>query len=100
GGFATPERNLIVDLNDFDETHRAPWEWDVKRLAASIIVAAREVAGISNREAVDAAESAVRSYREHMRELATMDPLSVYYEHIDAMDAVTVLRGSRSWARK
>jgi len=41
GGFATPERDLIFDLNDFDETFPAPWEWDVKRLCASVVVAAR-----------------------------------------------------------
>ena len=41
GGFATPERNIIFDINDFDETLPAPWEWDVKRLAASVVIAAR-----------------------------------------------------------
>ena len=73
GAFATPERNLVVDLNDFDETHPAPWDWDVKRLAASIVIAAREVGGISERAARDAVEGAVRAYREHMHELARMN---------------------------
>jgi uncharacterized protein (DUF2252 family) len=91
GAFATPERNLIVDVNDFDETHPGPWEWDVKRLAASIVVAAREIASISNRDARDAAEVAAQSYREHMRELARMDPLSVYYERVEAMTAAKMM---------
>ncbi|MEO6575769.1 MAG: DUF2252 domain-containing protein [Polyangiaceae bacterium] len=100
GGFATPERNLIVDLNDFDETHPAPWEWDVKRLAASIVVAARDVGGISDRDARDAVEATVRSYREHMRALGEMDPLSVYYEFVDATEAAQMLRRSRRQIRQ
>jgi uncharacterized protein (DUF2252 family) len=91
GAFATPERNLIVDLNDFDETHPGPWEWDVKRLAASIVVAAREIASISNRDARDAAQGAAQSYREHMRALAQMDPLSVYYERVEAKTAAKMM---------
>jgi uncharacterized protein (DUF2252 family) len=92
GVFATPERNLIVDLNDFDETHPGPWEWDVKRLAASIVVAAREIPSISNRDARDAAQGAAQSYREHMRALARMDPLSVYYERVEATTAARMMR--------
>ena len=51
GGFATPERNIIFDINDFDETLPAPWEWDVKRLVASFVLAARSQ-GLSDQEAV------------------------------------------------
>jgi len=91
GAFATPERNLIVDVNDFDETHPGPWEWDVKRLAASIVVAAREIAAVSSRAARDAAQGAVRAYREQMRALARMDPLSVYYERVEAATAASIL---------
>jgi uncharacterized protein (DUF2252 family) len=91
GVFATPERNLIVDVNDFDETHPGPWEWDVKRLAASIVVAAREIGAISNRDARDAAQGAAQSYREHMRALARMDPLSVYYERVEATTAARMM---------
>ncbi|HTB74787.1 MAG TPA: DUF2252 domain-containing protein [Polyangiaceae bacterium] len=87
GIFATPERNLIVDVNDFDETHPGPWEWDVKRLAASIVVAAREVGSISNGDAKSAAQAAAESYREHMRALARLDPLSIYYERVEAASA-------------
>jgi uncharacterized protein (DUF2252 family) len=91
GVFATAERNLIVDVNDFDETHPGPWEWDVKRLATSIVVAAREIGSVSNRDARDAAQGAVQSYREHMRALARMDPLSVYYERVEATTAAKIM---------
>ena len=67
GYFATPERNLVFDLNDFDETHPAPWEWDIKRLAASIVVAGRDNE-LAEGDSQDAARSCVRSYREHLRQ--------------------------------
>ena len=81
GGFATPERNIIFDINDFDETSPAPWEWDVKRLAASIVLAARSI-GLSDSKGRDCAVAAARSYREHMREFSRMDPLRVWYTTI------------------
>ena len=65
GVFATPERNLIFDVNDFDETLPAPWEWDVKRLAASVAVAARNL-NIDEPARTAAVTGTVRSYREHM----------------------------------
>ena len=82
GGFAAPDRELVFDMNDFDETAPGPWEWDVKRLAASIAVAGRElgVAPAARREAVQAA---VRSYREAMREFATMRNLELWYARLD-----------------
>ncbi|HEX5038368.1 MAG TPA: DUF2252 domain-containing protein [bacterium] len=82
GGFATPERRVIFDINDFDETHPAPWEWDVKRLAASFVIAGRN----NNLKAVDcreAAAAAVRSYREHMAEISEMHVLEAWYSYID-----------------
>jgi Uncharacterized protein conserved in bacteria (DUF2252) len=82
GGFATPERNLIFDINDFDETLPAPWEWDLKRLTTSIEVAGR-AAGSRSKECERAVRAAVRSYREHMSEYATMPALDVWYERID-----------------
>jgi uncharacterized protein (DUF2252 family) len=82
GAFATPERNLIFDINDFDETLPAPWEWDVKRLAASIEVAAR-VADFKTRYRADAVRAAVRSYRERMAAYAPMSALEVWYQRID-----------------
>ena len=59
GGFATPERRLVFDINDFDETLPAPWEWDVKRLATSFLLATRN-AGLSNRACQDAARSSAK----------------------------------------
>jgi uncharacterized protein (DUF2252 family) len=82
GGFGTPERQLVFDINDFDETLPAPWEWDVKRLAASIVLATRE-AGIAERRCSDAARTAVESYRKRMHEYAVMTALEVWYSHLD-----------------
>jgi uncharacterized protein (DUF2252 family) len=87
GGFATPERNIIFDINDFDETSPAPWEWDVKRLVASIVLAARSI-GLSDRKGRKCAETAARSYREHMREFCEMDPLGMWYRNISAEDII------------
>jgi uncharacterized protein (DUF2252 family) len=81
GGFASPDRELVFDINDFDETGRGPWEWDVKRLAASIAVAGREL-GLAA-EARRVAEDAVRSYREAMRRFATMRNLELWYARLD-----------------
>ena len=82
GLFATPERNLIFDINDFDETLPAPWEWDLKRLAASFAVAARD-RGQSDSQARDAAVECARAYREHMRNYSKMSPLEVWYDRLD-----------------
>ena len=78
GGFATPERSVIFDINDFDETSPAPWEWDVKRLVASIVLAARSN-GLSDSQGLDCAVSCARKYREHMHEFSKMNPLQVWY---------------------
>jgi len=67
GGFATPERKIIFDINDFDETAPAPWGWDVKRLVASILLAARSI-GLSDSRGQDCAMAAARGYREHLRD--------------------------------
>jgi Uncharacterized protein conserved in bacteria (DUF2252) len=74
GGFATPERSIIFDINDFDETLPGPWEWDVKRLVASIVLAARSN-GLSDHRGRDCAVNCARRYREHMREFAKMDDI-------------------------
>ena len=100
GIFATPERNLIIDVNDFDETHPGPWEWDVKRLAASLVVAAREVSSISGRDARDAAQTAALYYRERIRALSRMDPLSIYYERVEAMAAAKIMGKTEAEAEK
>jgi uncharacterized protein (DUF2252 family) len=82
GAFATPERQLIFDINDFDETLPAPWEWDLKRLAASFAVAASYI-NLSRRDATTASESAVRSYRKWMGRYSQMRVLDLWYDHID-----------------
>jgi uncharacterized protein (DUF2252 family) len=87
GGFATPERHLVFDVNDFDETLPAPWEWDLKRLAASVVVAGRH-AGIGDKAAAGSAQAAVRSYREMMAGLAGMRTLDVWYARLDLENPV------------
>lgn len=85
GAFATPERRVIFDINDLDETLPAPWEWDVKRLAASFVLACRNN-GFSEDTARDAVLRCVRSYRERMEEYSTMHVLDVWYASIDVED--------------
>ena len=82
GGFATPERNIFFDINDFDETLPAPWEWDVKRLAASIVIAARHLS-MPDSDAARAATDAACAYRERMADYASMRALDVWYDRID-----------------
>ncbi|WP_084699922.1 DUF2252 domain-containing protein [Streptacidiphilus anmyonensis] len=91
GFYASPERALLFDLNDFDETLPGPFEWDVKRLAASVAVASRQN-GQSENDATAAAQAAARAYREHMRELATWTELDVWYERVDTQDLLTEVR--------
>lgn len=81
GGFATPERNLIFDINDFDETHLGPWEWDVKRLAASLTLAARHL-GLAATAADEAVLTMVRSYQNNMATYTHMGALELWYERI------------------
>jgi uncharacterized protein (DUF2252 family) len=83
GGFASPERRLVFDLNDFDETLPGPWEWDVKRLAASFSLAARE-RGCSAGERGRIVAAAAGEYRETMRRLAAMGNLESWYQQLDA----------------
>ena len=87
GLFATPERNLVFDINDFDETLPAPWEWDVKRLAASFAVAARDN-GHADEDARDIAGECVRAYRERLRDCSKMSPLEVWYTRLDAQTLI------------
>lgn len=82
GGFATPERQLVFDINDFDETAVGPWEWDIKRLCASLVVASR-ANGFSDDDAGDIAWEAASAYRDHMGEYARMPLLDAWYDHID-----------------
>jgi uncharacterized protein (DUF2252 family) len=89
GMFAAPDRRLVFDVNDFDETLPAPFEWDVKRLAASLAIAARENE-FRDRDARTAARAAVRSYRTEMATYAAMRFLKVWYSRVD-VDEVTSL---------
>ena len=86
GAFASPERRLVFDLNDFDETLPGPWEWDVKRLAASFSLAGRD-RGFSEGECRGIVQTAAREYRETMRRLARMGNLEAWYQQLDA-DAI------------
>jgi uncharacterized protein (DUF2252 family) len=95
GGFATPEREILFDINDFDETSPAPWEWDVKRLVASIVLAARSN-GLSDSQGRDCAVGCARRYREHMRKASRMDPLQAWYAKTRADDFLDFLpKGSK-----
>ena len=92
GGFGSPERRLVFDINDFDETQPGPWEWDVKRLAASIEIASREN-GFPQQQRRKTVLAAVRSYREAMRAFADMSSLDVWYSHLDADQVRAELKG-------
>jgi len=91
GGFATPERRVIFSINDLDETLPAPWEWDVKRLAASFVVACRDNA-LSDRCARDAVNTCVRTYRESMAEFGEMKTLEFWYQSLAADDLVANIK--------
>ncbi|HEX4494369.1 MAG TPA: DUF2252 domain-containing protein [Thermoanaerobaculia bacterium] len=82
GGFSTPERRLVFDVTDFDESLAAPWEWDVKRLAASVAVAGRHLAH-PDHDCSGSARAAVSAYREMMVQLAAMKTLDVWYARLD-----------------
>jgi uncharacterized protein (DUF2252 family) len=90
GLFASPDRRLVFDLNDFDETLPGPWEWDVKRLAASLAVAGRTI-GLSRAQRADLVRDAIGTYRSSMRTFAGMKNLEVFYARLDADDALDQL---------
>ncbi|WSQ10304.1 DUF2252 domain-containing protein [Streptomyces sp. NBC_01231] len=94
---ASPERHLVFDINDFDETLPGPWEWDVKRLAASLVIAGREN-GYTEAERALVVRATVRSYRERMREFAGLGNLAVWYTQAD-MDVLRELADRRLGAR-
>ena len=85
GAFASPERKLVFDLNDFDETLPGPFEWDVKRMAASFTIAARNN-GLTPAEAREATLSSVRSYRQAMAQFAEMRTMDLWYTHMSEDD--------------
>lgn len=98
GAFATPERRVIFDINDLDETLPAPWEWDVKRLAASFVVASRNN-GFSDEDARDAALACVRSYRKRMAEFSDMPTLEIWYSSIDIEKLIPTVEDKESRQR-
>src|SRR5947208_4928324 len=94
GGFASPSRDLVFDLNDFDETLPGPFEWDVKRLGASFEVAGRD-RGFDKRERRSSVLTAVRAYRESMRTFAAMNNLAVWYSRLNVTEMVATLRSQK-----
>ena len=89
GVFATPERNLVFDINDFDEVYPGPWEWDLKRLAASAVVAGREN-GLDDKKCVELAAGVSESYRKYMSRFAKKPILDTWYFHVDAESILNV----------
>ncbi len=96
GAFASPERRLVFDLNDFDESHPGPFEWDVKRLAASIVVAGREN-GFSRKQQCEVVLAGVSGYRSAMKDFAGQALMQVWYARLDIED---VLRKYRNQVKK
>ena len=91
GLFGSPERRVLFDINDFDETLPGPWEWDVKRLAASIEVLGREREfSAGDRRAI--ARACIREYRLVMRHAANLGTLDAWYDHMDAAEAMKWVR--------
>src|SRR4051812_21731757 len=99
GAFASPERRLVFDLNDFDETLPGPFEWDVKRLAASFEVATRE-SGFNAKERRKVVMTAVAAYRNAMRDFSRQPSLAVWYAKLDIESYLADIRGSFKQARR
>jgi uncharacterized protein (DUF2252 family) len=100
GLFATPERRIIFDLRDFDETLPAPWEWDVKRLAASIVVAGRE-RGLSSACIDEGVRLCLQCYRETMNASVELTHLEIWYRRVDADDLLArPSRRARRFAKR
>ena len=91
GVFASPERRLVFDINDFDETYPGPWEWDVKRLAASLVVAGRDN-GFRRKERAGVVLAAVERYRQAMRRFAEWGHVYVWYAHADIEEVNSLLK--------
>jgi uncharacterized protein (DUF2252 family) len=95
GGFASPERDLIFDVNDFDETLPGPWEWDLKRLAASIAIAGRE-RDFTAKERRQTVRAAVAQYCEAMQRVADQGNLDIWYSRIDHAELLARFEGEAS----
>lgn len=99
GLFATPERNLVFEINDFDETHPGPWEWDIKRLVISFILAGRDNQ-FSDSDSQTIAATCARAYREHLRMYSRMSPLEVWYERLDINEMIELSPNSKVRRRR
>jgi uncharacterized protein (DUF2252 family) len=105
GGYASPERRLVFDVNDFDETLPAPWEYDLKRLVASVVLDGR-VHGFSEDQAADAVRVSVDRYRRVTRALAEMTSLDIHFAHIESrrflaeVDDPAMAKATRKYVRK
>jgi uncharacterized protein (DUF2252 family) len=99
GLFASPERRLVFDLNDFDETLPGPFEYDVERMAASFLIAARNN-GFSKADARAATQAAVTAYREAMAEFAQMPTMDVWYAHLDEDEVMGAIRSTVAETKK
>src|SRR6266516_3427436 len=99
GAFASPERRLLFDLNDFDETLPGPFEYDVKRMAASFTIAGRNN-GFSKADTRDATLASVTSYRQAMAEFAQMRTMDIWYAHLDEDQVATAARGALAGIQK
>ncbi|HTA14374.1 MAG TPA: DUF2252 domain-containing protein [Solirubrobacteraceae bacterium] len=99
GGFASPEREMLFDINDFDETLPGPWEWDVKRLAASVCVAGREQ-GFQAEQIDEIVRWTAQTYREAMRGFAQMGNLAVWYARLNVRDVMALVSELRVVKRK
>jgi uncharacterized protein (DUF2252 family) len=99
GGFAAPDRSLVFDLNDFDETLPGPWEWDLKRLVASFAVAGRD-RGFNANERRQATRAATRSYREAMRAFAQMRAIDLWYLRLDLDNLIARWQAQVSTSRR
>jgi hypothetical protein len=105
GGYASPERRLVFDVNDFDETLPAPWEYDLKRLVVSVVLDGR-VHGFSEDQAADAVRVSVDRYRRVTRALAEMTTLDIHFAHIESrrflaeVDDPAMAKATRKYVRK
>src|ERR671913_512053 len=99
GAYASPERALLFDLNDFDETLPGPWEWDIKRLAASFVVAGRDN-GFDAAACREAAQASVASYRQRMGQFSEMGELEVWYSRVGEEEVSGLLSDARKATAK
>ncbi|MGK2878597.1 MAG: DUF2252 domain-containing protein, partial [Solirubrobacterales bacterium] len=94
GLFAAPDRRLVFDCNDFDETLKGPWEWDLKRLAASTVIAGRSI-GATEKESHAAVVGLCNSYRDRVRELAGMTNLDVWHQRLEVDRLLELLKANQ-----